>query len=150
VEITNRSVVDESVVRAVAQHSGVFGESFVVFLDDKVNAVRADFARVKLEEYTRKAWKPLAAWEKDATGESDINACTVPRRIIANQKLPKHAIDAIAERELLVYLDATWTHGSQNDFVLTLALSCVMPGSISTPLSFFIRRRPWHGLFHHN
>lgn len=120
-EIANRSAVDESVVRAVARHSGVFGESFVVFLDDKVNAVRADFARAKLEEYTRKAWKPLAGWETDATGDFDINACTVSRRVIANQKLPKHAIDAIAEREVLVYLDATWTRGPEMDFVLTLA-----------------------------
>jgi len=121
VDIDNRSGADESVVRRLAHHSSVSGESFLVFLDDKVNAVRAEFARAKLDEYTRKAWKPLPAWERDATGETDVNACTVSRRIIANQKLPTHAIDAIEGHELLVYLDGTWTRGPEMGFVLTLA-----------------------------
>jgi hypothetical protein len=86
-----------------------------------------------------------SAWERDATGETDINACTVSRRIIANQKLPTHAIDAIDGHELLVYLDATWTRGSEMGFVLTSPTNCAMLGSTSMPPWCFIPGRPWHG-----
>jgi hypothetical protein len=120
-DIINRAGVDEGIVRKVAQHSLVSDDSFVIFLDDTVNAVRADSARAKLEEYRQKGWKPLPAWEKDTTGESDTHAGTVPRRIIGSQKLSPYVIDAIGARELLVYLDATWTGGPQMGLALTLA-----------------------------
>ncbi len=78
--------------------------------------------RAKLEEYRQKGWKfILPAWEKEASGDSDTNACTVNRRTIANQKLPPYVIDAINGYDLLVYVDATWTAGPQMGFVLTLA-----------------------------
>ena len=120
-DIINRTGLDEGIVRKVAQHSLVSGESFVVFLDNALNAVRADFARAKLQEYRQKGWKPLSAWEKDAMGESDTDACTVSHRIIANQKLPSYVIAAISGYELLVYLDGTWTRAQEMGFVLTLA-----------------------------
>lgn len=121
-DIINSTAVNEAIVRTVAQRSSVAGESFVVFLDDKVNAVRADFARAKLDEYRQKNWKSVQpAWEKDATGENDTHACAVSRRIIADQKLPMYVIEAIGAHDLLVYLDATWTRGGEMDFVVTLA-----------------------------
>jgi hypothetical protein len=67
-----------------------------------VNAVRANAARAKLDEYRQKDWKYISPeWEKDATGESDIHACTVSRRTIANQSLPSYVIEAINGCELL-------------------------------------------------
>src|ERR1700680_5020890 len=105
-DIINRTQVDGSIVTTVAQHSLVFDESFVVFLDDAVNAVVADSARAKLEKYRQKGWKYIQpAWEQKAAGERDVHACTVLRRIIATQKLPVYVIDAIGGYELLVYLD---------------------------------------------
>lgn len=47
-DIVNRSPMDDAIVRTVTQHSLVFGERFLVFLDNAVNAVRADSARTKL------------------------------------------------------------------------------------------------------
>jgi hypothetical protein len=120
-DIVNRTRLDDALIRDVAQRSLVVGESFVLFLDDGVNSVRADFARTKLEEYRQKGWKPLFGWERDATGETDTHACTVSRRIIGNQQLPRYVIEAINEYELLVYVDATWTRGPQMGLVLTLA-----------------------------
>ncbi len=120
-DIINRSEVDNAIARTLAQRSGVIDKSFVLMLDSVVNAVRADAARAKLEEYRKKSWTPLAVWEVEATGESDLHACTVPRRNITNQKLPPNVIDAINAFELLVYIDATWTKAPPMGFVLTLA-----------------------------
>ncbi len=121
-DIFNRTAIDEKRMRDIAQHSGVDGEPFLLFLDDKVNSVLADFARSKLEEYRLENCQyNCPAWEQEATGESDIHACTVSRRIIASQKLPAHVIDIIGAYELLVYLDATVTGGPDMTFVLTLA-----------------------------
>lgn len=120
-EIVNRTRVADGMVTTAAQHSLVAGESFVVFLDDAVNAVRADFVRAQLEGRKQKGWKPLPVLGKDTTDESDTHACIVTRRIIASQKLPPYVIAAIGAYELLVYLDATWTGGSEMGFVLTLA-----------------------------
>jgi hypothetical protein len=121
-EIVNRTRIDDAIVRNVAQRSAVAGERFIVFLDDAVNAVRADFARGKLQEYRQKGWKFIPpASEKDATGENDIHACTVSRRIISSQKLPPYVIEAIGTYVLLVYLDATWTGAPETGFTLTLA-----------------------------
>jgi hypothetical protein len=44
-DIINRTRIDDAIVRTVAQHSSVSAQSLVVFLDDRVNAVRADAAR---------------------------------------------------------------------------------------------------------
>src|SRR5260370_696786 len=113
-DIVNRAAVDEGIVRTIALHSSVAGESFVVVLDDKVNAVGAEAARAKLDQYRQKNWKSVQpAWEKDATGENDTDACTVSRRIIADQKLPADVIAEIGAYDLLVYLDATWTRGQE-------------------------------------
>src|SRR5260370_9494926 len=121
-EIINRAPISDVIVKTVAQHSLVAGEDFILFLDDVVNAVRADAARAKLEEYRRKGWKYTSpAWERDATGESDVHACTVCRRMIANQSLPSYVIKAINGYELLVYLDATWTEAPEMGFAMTLA-----------------------------
>jgi hypothetical protein len=120
-DIINRAGVDVGIVRTAAQHSLVSHDSFVIFLDDAVNRISADCARAKLEEYRQKGWKPLAAWERDAAGETDTHACTVSRRIIANQQLPFYVIAAIGGYELLVYLDATWTGGPETGFAVTLA-----------------------------
>lgn len=60
-------------------------------------------------------------WEKDAPGESDIHACTICRRMIANQSLPSYVIEAIKGYELLVYLDATGTEAPEMGFAMTLA-----------------------------
>jgi hypothetical protein len=120
-DIVNRTRLNDDAVRDVAQCLEVAGESFVVFLDDGINAVRADFARAKLEEYRKKGWKPLSGWEKDATGATDIHACTVSHRINGHQQLPRYVIEAIKGYEMLVYVDATWTRGPQIGFVLTLA-----------------------------
>jgi len=93
-----------------------------LFLDGAVNAVRANAARTKLDEYRQKGWKYISPpWEKDATSESDIHACTISRRTIANQHLPSYVIEAINGCELLVYLDATWTGAPGIGFALTLA-----------------------------
>jgi hypothetical protein len=73
--ILNRSRVDDAVVSDIAQRSGVSSERLLVFLDSAVNAVRADSARTNLLEYREKSWTPLAIWEKDVTGETDIKAC---------------------------------------------------------------------------
>jgi hypothetical protein len=113
-EIVNRTRIDGAIVRNVAQRSTVAGERFIVFLDNAVNAVRADFARGKLQEYRQKGWKFIPAWEKDATGENDIHACTVSRCIISSQQLPPYVIEAIGTYELLVYLDATWTGAARD------------------------------------
>jgi hypothetical protein len=45
------------IVKTVAQHSLVAGEDFILFLDGAVNAVPADAARAKLEEYRQKGWQ---------------------------------------------------------------------------------------------
>src|SRR6266704_5825690 len=119
--IVNRSRVDDGIVRTVAERSLVAVESFVVFLDGEVNAVRADFARTKVQEYRQKGWTPLAGWEEDATGDNDIHACTASRHIIANQSLPSYVLDSINVYDLLLYLDATWTQAPEMGFVLTLA-----------------------------
>ncbi len=120
-DIINRGRVEEPVVRDIAQGLLGSGGNFLVFLDDGVNAVRAGYARAKLLEYRAKGWTPLAGWERDVTGENDVHACTVARRIIASEQLPGYVIEAIGEYELLVYLDATWTQAPQMGFVLTLA-----------------------------
>src|SRR5260370_32218032 len=120
-DIVNRSRVDDGIVRTVAQRSLVAVESFVVFLDHAMNAVLADFSRTKLQEYRQKGWIPLSWWEKNATGDNDIHACTSSRRVIANQKLPSYVLDAIDGYELLLYLDSTWTQAPEMGFVLTLA-----------------------------
>jgi hypothetical protein len=120
-DIINRAGIDEGIVRTAAQQSSVAGETFVVYLDDKVNAVRADAARAELDEYRQKNWKPLAAWEQQTTPDSDTHACTVSRRIIVTQKLPAYVVAAIGAYDLLVYIDATWTRGGEMHFVLTLA-----------------------------
>jgi hypothetical protein len=120
-DIINRGRVEESIVRDLAQRLIDSGGNFLVFLDDAANVVRADYARAKLLEYRAKGWTPIAGWEQDVTGENDIHACTVARRIIARQQLPGYVIEAIAEYELLIYLDATWTQAPEMSFVLTLA-----------------------------
>jgi hypothetical protein len=120
-DIINRAGLDETIVRRTAEYAVLAGRSFVLLLDDAVNAMRADFARTKLQEYRQKGWNPIPGWEQDATGENDIHACTVSRRIIAKQKLPAYAIDAIGTHDILVYLDAVWTKGPENGLVLTLA-----------------------------
>lgn len=60
-------------------------------------------------------------WERQATGECDVHACTVSSRIIVRQNLPADVIDASGGYDLLVYLDATWTGEREEGFVLTLA-----------------------------
>ena len=120
-DLINRAGLDETVVRQAAEHGAVADRSFVLFLDDAVNARRADFARTKLEEYRLKGWKPVYGWEQDATGENDVHACAVSRRIIGKQQLPAYVIEAIGNHELMVYLDAVWTKGQEMGFVLTLA-----------------------------
>jgi hypothetical protein len=120
--ILNRAGLEDAVVNTVAQRSLVSGENFVVFLDNALNAVRAEFARAKLDEYRQKGWKfILPSWETDATGGSDVHACTVSRRLIVSQNLPPHVIRAINGYELLVYLDATWTTAPEMGFALTFA-----------------------------
>ena len=56
-EIVNRTRIDDANGKDVAQLSSVAGECFVVFLDDAVNAVLADFARGKLQESRQKGWE---------------------------------------------------------------------------------------------
>jgi hypothetical protein len=119
-DIVNRAGADERIIRTVAQHSSVASESFVLFLDDKVNTVCADAARKNLEQHP--TWQHMQpGWKKDATGENDTHACAVSRRIIADQKLPAWVIAAIGAYDLLAYLDATWTRAGEMDFVVTLA-----------------------------
>jgi hypothetical protein len=147
-DIVNRSRVDDGIVRTVAQRSLVAVESFVVFLDGAVNAVLANFARTKLQEYRQRGWKFTSpAWEKDATGDSDTHACTVNRATIATQKLPPYVIAAINGYELLVYLDGTWTQAPEMGFVLTLAhelrhvwqyLNAPLVFHAQTPLSWVV------------
>jgi hypothetical protein len=120
-DIVNRARVEEAIVRDIAQRLPCSNENFLVFLDDRVNAVRAGYARTKLLEYKAKGWTPLAGWERDVTGENDVHACTVARRIIGRQQLPGYVIETVGEYELLVYLDATWTQAPRMGFVLTLA-----------------------------
>jgi hypothetical protein len=121
-DIINQNGVNDAIVRLVAQHMGVSDKHFPVVLDRAVNAVQADAAHAKLEEYRQKGWKyPSPSWETDVTGENDIHACTVARRLIASQQLPEYVLEAINGYELLVYLDATWTKGPEMSFVLTLA-----------------------------
>lgn len=90
-EIINRTGLDDTIVRKVAEHSLVSTESFVVFLDNEANA------------------------------ESDIHACTATSRILASQKLPLYVVAASSGWDLLVYLDATWVREQEMGFVLTLA-----------------------------
>jgi hypothetical protein len=118
--IANRSRVVDDVVRDIAKRSLVSAESFLIWLDDAENAVRADAARKNLEEHPN--WQYMRpGWEKEATGEADTHACTVCKRVIANQRLPPYIIEAIAGYNLLVYIDGMWTNGSPIGFALTLA-----------------------------
>lgn len=71
--IINLAGICEKLVDSVTQRSGVAGESFVLFLDEKPNTTRAETARSKLAEYGQ---KPLPAWEQYATGDTDFHACT--------------------------------------------------------------------------
>lgn len=119
--IMNRTMIKETFAQDIARRADVADRAFVLFLDNAVNSVRADFARSKLEEYRRKDWKPVYGWDKDATGENDHHACTVNRRTIKTQELPTYVIDAIDSYDLLVYLDGTHTKKADQDFVIALA-----------------------------
>lgn len=119
-DIVNRSRIPEALAQDVARRAGVADARFIVFLDDKVNSIVADAARKNLQDHPN--WQYMrSGWERQATGESDVHACTVSSRIIASQNLPAYVIDAIGEYDLLVYLDATWTDEGEEGFVLTLA-----------------------------
>ncbi len=120
-QIINRTTIDEAFAQDIARRAGVADRDFVLFLDSAVNAVRADYARSKLEEYRRKGWKPVFGWDRDATGENDHHACTVNRRTIGTQKLPAYVIEAIDGYDLLVYVDGTHTKEQGPDFAITLA-----------------------------
>jgi len=119
-DIVNRSRIPEALAQNVARRAGVADARFIVFLDDKVNSIVADAARKNLQDHPN--WQYMRpGWEQQATGESDVHACTVSSRIIGSQNLPAAVIDAIAGYDLLVYLDATWTGGGEEGFVATLA-----------------------------
>lgn len=119
--IIDRAGIDDKTVKLVSDRVGVSERDLTLFLDDAINAVRADHARAKLAEYRQKGWKPVYGWELDAMGENDYHACTVNRHTIVSQKLPGYVIKAIGDSPLLVYLDATHTKGAGMTFVLTLA-----------------------------
>jgi hypothetical protein len=121
-KIINRSEIQEPLVIEIARRSSVADREFVLFLDDAVNATRAEYARTKLEEYRQKNWQfPLPQWHKDATGENDYHACTVHKSTVADQKLPQYVLDAIRGFDVLVYLDATYTKPQGMRFALVLA-----------------------------
>jgi hypothetical protein len=119
--LINSSGIPEEQVWQVAQIAGVYQYEFVVVLDTAVNSVKADSAKLKLTEYRSKGWRPPSSWETDATGESDIHACTVYKGIIKTQQIPLSVKEAIVDSDLLVYVDGTWTTRNAIDFVLTFA-----------------------------
>jgi hypothetical protein len=119
--IINRTAIDETFVRDIAQRAAVLDRDLVLFLDNTTNAVRADHARAKLEEYRQKGWKPLYGWDRDATADNDSHACTVNKRTIGTQKLPAYVIEAINGYDLLVYIDAMYTKEQGPDLVIALA-----------------------------
>lgn len=120
--IINGTPIGDSPVKEIARRSGVADREFVLFLDDRLNAVRAEYARVKLEEYRLNNWQfPSVKWHEDATGENDHHACTVHKGTIANQKLPQYVIDAVSGYDLLVYVDATYTKQPGMGFAFALA-----------------------------
>jgi hypothetical protein len=105
-DVVNRSGIHEAFVRSVVQHASVADHSFILFLDDKLNALRADAARKNLDEHPN--WQYLRpGWEKDATGDNDHHACTVTKATIATEKLPAYVVAAIT--------------GGAMGFVLTLS-----------------------------
>jgi hypothetical protein len=53
-DIINLAPISDVIVKTVAQHSLGAAEDFILFLDGAVNAVRANVARAKLEEYRQK------------------------------------------------------------------------------------------------
>src|ERR1035437_3298003 len=115
------SGIPEKQVWQVAQLAEVKQHNFVVVLDAAVNSVRAYSARQKLAEYRSRGWEPPPSWETDATGESDIHACTVHQGIINSQLLPRHVKDFTVGSDLLVYVDGSWAAGDAIDFVVTFA-----------------------------
>ena len=120
-EIINNTKVSCDLLLRVITESKVESCDVVLYLDNRVNSLKADYAKEKIAEYRSKGWTPLPFWQAQVSGEDDPHACMVHRDIIGNQSLPQYAKAAIGSAEVLVYLDSTWTTESPIALVVTLA-----------------------------
>jgi hypothetical protein len=130
--LQNSAAVSATLVETVARKMSVDTYDFILFLDKRVNSIKADQSRAqadywkaRIEEYHSRGWgtHPLSSFEKqNPSPQDDIHACTAHREGLENEQIPEYAKRSIDDSHLLVYIDeTTCSKSDQIAFVVTLA-----------------------------
>jgi hypothetical protein len=123
-DIVNKTDTSVELVQQIAKFAEISERHLLLYLDDQINRTDREAARCRIEENTRKGWKPLPWDLEKIRTDKDVHAFFCAGNVVDSQAVPQYLKDSARGYDSMIYVDQTFLCGHAILTASTMAHEC--------------------------